>query len=164
MNNQSKNLLENTEIFLKKVRNRDENAIRLLYSEFRTSFIQWATEYYHISEEDAVDAFQDSVIVFYSNVASGKLKTLEASVKTYLYAIGKRKIYKQKKKNIRESFIDDLPEGTINSMDLIVYHAIEMKKEESIFLQLFKKMEDVCNEILTLFYYRIMISPLYNWL
>ena len=60
-------------------------AVNLLYEEFRPSFVNWMLQKYNCNEEEAIDIFQDSVMVLYKNAKAGKLENLRSKLKTYLF-------------------------------------------------------------------------------
>ncbi len=72
-------------------------AISELYKLYRDEFIQFANKNYGLSREESKDVFQETVIAFYENVASGRLQFLTSDIKTYLFAIGKRQASTYKK-------------------------------------------------------------------
>ncbi|MCX8210655.1 MAG: hypothetical protein OTI34_06400 [Lewinella sp.] len=45
---------------------------------------------------------QNAVIAFYKNTVSGRLMELTCSIRTYLFAIGKRLVYRKNEKRHRE--------------------------------------------------------------
>ena len=77
---------------LSRLQSGDESALTVLYRQYRAPFVAWAMRHYACREADALDAFQDSVIIFYEQVASGRITSLHSSVQTYLFAIGKNRL------------------------------------------------------------------------
>ena len=73
-----------------------------LYTAHRAAFIVYAQRQLHATEEDAVDCFQDAVIAFYKNVQSGRMTELTCAMRTYLFGIGKRLVYRRNQKRMRE--------------------------------------------------------------
>jgi len=75
-------------------------AIDYLYAQYRDNFIRFV----HLrngEKEDALDVFQDTVIVLVNNIECGAFKG-ESNIKTYLFSIGKKLWYKKFNKKIRE--------------------------------------------------------------
>jgi RNA polymerase sigma factor (sigma-70 family) len=101
---------------LDKIRNGDQRQIETIYNNHRSEFISWIVKLYHCSYKDAGDIYHYSVLAFYENVVSNKLKVLECSIKTYLFAIGRKKyleLLKSDKKfvqNDNERILINLPE------------------------------------------------------
>ena len=88
---------------IEQLRSGDQELLVKIYAEYKIEFLAY-TSRFSISDEDAVDIYQDSMIVLYENILSGKLTTLTSSVKTYLFAIGKYKIYNTLK--VKVSLVD----------------------------------------------------------
>ena len=86
--------LDDTALF-DRIRAGEHQLIDELYRRYRENFVTYATGRLMANEEDAIDCFQESVIVFYKNVVSGRLTELSCNISTYLFAIGKRMIYKR---------------------------------------------------------------------
>ena len=64
-----------------------------LSTEFSADFIQWLCGRLGCEQEMAKDIYQQSILIFYENIQSGKLTHLTSQVKTYLYSIGRNKYY-----------------------------------------------------------------------
>jgi RNA polymerase sigma factor (sigma-70 family) len=77
-----------------------------LYTRYRTEFIQWLSSRLGCDGELAKDIYQQSILIFYENIQSGKLTTITSQVKTYLFSIGRNKYYEAvREQRKRESFI-----------------------------------------------------------
>jgi RNA polymerase sigma-70 factor (ECF subfamily) len=87
---------DNTNI-ISELRKGNERVLLHLYKEYRDEYIQFAHKNYGLTREELKDVFQETVIAFYENVASGRLQYLTSDVKTYLFAIGKRQASTYKK-------------------------------------------------------------------
>ena len=74
------------------IRAGDERGIDKIYLLYKPLFISWAAPRFSLSEAELTDCWQDSIIAFYEQVASGKLQTLDVALKTYLFAIGRNKM------------------------------------------------------------------------
>ena len=125
-----------------------------LYRRFRAEFVIWAERRYSCSEADALDAFQDAVIIFYKNVVSGKLAVLSSSLKTYLFAIGKHRVLKLGHQSRREITTDwdEAPEP-VDHLDLGIYQTIENEHQRKLVAGGLAQLGEKCREILRLFYY-----------
>jgi RNA polymerase sigma factor (sigma-70 family) len=133
----------------------NEEALMILYKQYRNEFVSWCSKIYRLDPEDAKDVYQDVIIAFYNNVKSGQLTEITGEVKTYLFAIGKFKAINFLKKQNRSV--------TYSSFDLLkVDEPFEnqiMNKEESDFIKttvkrfLSEQCED-CQKILELYYFK----------
>lgn len=101
---------------LDKIRNGDHSQIETIYNNYRSEFISWIVKLYHCNTDDAGEIYHYAVITFYENVISNKLKVLDCTVKTYLFAIGRKKyletLKSQRKfdQNCSESALVNLPD------------------------------------------------------
>ncbi|MFN8350182.1 MAG: sigma-70 family RNA polymerase sigma factor [Flavobacteriales bacterium] len=66
-----------------------DQEIGALYLKHRRSFLGWAVRTYGLSEEEALDIYQEATVAFVRNVRSGKLDDLLCEPSTYLFAIGR---------------------------------------------------------------------------
>jgi len=76
----------------RQIKGGEAKSIEKIYDQYRDAFLTWALSNYSIPEEDVIDCWQDSIIVFYEQAVQGKLDNISVASKTYLYAIGKNKI------------------------------------------------------------------------
>ncbi len=124
-------------------------ALDRVYLTYKEEFFLFARTF-SISEEDISDVYQEAVISFYENIQRGKLNQLTSSLKTYLFAIGKFKIYKQIKTN-KLSYQDDL---TIHSYEEIRTFEVEVSKNrQQVLKEAFNDLGNKCKAVLELFYY-----------
>ena len=57
-----------------------------LYDSYRDDFLRWAGQRFHVkNRDDLLDAWHDTMIMFYEQVRDKKLTQLTCEVKTYLY-------------------------------------------------------------------------------
>jgi|SRR5690606_16287250 len=127
----------------------DQKAIEKIYNRYKTEFLVYASRF-SVNGEDAVDIYQDSIVVLYENILSGKLTSLTSSVKTYLFAIGKYKIYNRLKvKTVTADIADYEFLLTEESDEEFILHEENTLKVQQAYRQLGGK----CREVLKLFYY-----------
>lgn len=144
-----KNALMYKEPTLEEIKQGNNSSFSKMYEEYKAPFMAF-TYKYGISEEDAIEIYQESIIALFENAVSGKLTELTSSVKTYVFSIGKYKVMEHlrasKKTTSLESFHlhDD-------------YETIEIKEtiltEKQKLLKLnFSKLGARCQNILEQFY------------
>lgn len=136
---------------VKQIKAGNQAPIEQIYLEYKREFLLYAVSF-SMGEEEALDIFQDSIIVLYENIVSGKLTTFTCSVKTYLFAIGKYKIYSSLRKKSKmatkefseyeflwkeEQPVVNLQQENIQKMQLAI-----------------QRLGDRCKTILKLFYYQ----------
>ncbi len=127
----------------------DKEALVQLYKDHRLEFIQWCIQKYDISKDQAMEAYQEAVIIFYENIVSGKLTDFSSSAKTYLFAIGKNKLREffrasVKMTNQEDSLLELVHEDTIDDKE--PFFKIMEKN--------IQKLNERCRELLNLYYYR----------
>jgi len=143
-------LKESNSHILTRLRENPNETLVHLYKNYRKEFLSWSFKNYGINEHDALDCFQDAVIVFYRNVTEGKVDELTSSDKTYLFGIAKNFLLRKTTKNRKEvpmkiteheyeSALPELFDGTP-----IANRVADMVKT----------MSDPCKSILRYFYFR----------
>ncbi|WP_187270966.1 RNA polymerase sigma factor [Neolewinella aurantiaca] len=129
-----------------------------LYVQHRAAFLIYAQRQLYATEDDAVDCFQDAVIAFYKNIVSGRLTELTCSIRTYLFAVGKRLVYRKNEKRHREVPSDPnagvgLGNDPANELDLSLLNRFEDDHRKALMASALGKLGGTCQELLTLFYY-----------
>ena len=80
------------------------------YTNNRTEFLKWAYKYYKLDSDNAIDIYQDAVIVLFENLQKGKLRHLRCTLKTYFYGIAKNLIFAYIKQRGRQmEYLDGFP-------------------------------------------------------
>lgn len=129
----------------------DGREIERFYNQYRKEFVTWAVKSFRCSYDEAIEIFQQSMIIFYENVRNGRIKNIESNSKTYLFAIGKNKIYEKLRAENRQ---DTLADSKIK--DEIHYDEEEFENRENRLKAVEKSLEklgDPCRHILQQFYY-----------
>ncbi|MDJ1484911.1 sigma-70 family RNA polymerase sigma factor [Cytophagaceae bacterium YF14B1] len=126
------------------------------YVTHRVEFLKWAYKHYSLSPEEAIDIYQDAVIVLFENYQKGKLQELRSTVKTYFYGIAKNLIYVYLKKRTKQknhigtfSELDTLAD-TISSSDP---HNDWFEETIDVINETVQKLSSKGQTIIQLFYY-----------
>ncbi len=140
---------KSSDFLYERLKDGDETAIVEMYDCYQAEFLNFFKKY-DINETSLLDIFQDSIIVIYQKILVENLELTSSSLKTYLFGIGKHKVYDYfKKKQIQTNDLESLK---VNVEDL------KSDKEPNIYeLKLargLKQISESCQHILTLFYYR----------
>jgi RNA polymerase sigma factor (sigma-70 family) len=134
---------------------RDET-LRKLYRNYRRDFMSWAKSHFKLDESILEDAFQDALEVFYRNVISGKLKSLDAPLKNYLIGIGRFKLLQYLDKNSRidypETLEDDKVRAVEDFLDTVISDEIEAEKLLKL-KKAFNQLSDTCQLLVTKRFY-----------
>ena len=141
-----------------------------LYRQHRDAFLTYAQRQLYATEEDAADCFQDAVIAFYKNIVSERLTELTCGIRTYLFAIGKRLVYRKNQKRHREVTSDPdagigLGNDPANELDMSLLNRFEEDHRKAMLAGALSKLGETCQQVLTLFYYhRYPIESIQNTL
>lgn len=132
-----------------RLRNDDKKALEEVYVLYKEAFVNYGLRF-NLTKDDLIDVYQDSVIAMYQNFTTKQIHIESSSLKTYLFSIGKHKIYDRLKE--RKQFIgavvleDDYEEIDLNETVLT--------KEQQLLQKYFTRLGESCQHILKLFYYR----------
>ncbi|WP_420572846.1 RNA polymerase sigma factor [Kordia sp.] len=132
-----------------RLRNDDKTALEEVYLLYKDAFINYGLRF-NLDREDLIDVYQDSVIAMYQNFTRKKVQLEKSTLKTYLFSIGKHKIYdrlKERKLLVGGILIED-------DYEEIVLDEITLTKEQTQLRKYFGHLGESCQHILKLFYYR----------
>ncbi|MBN8578431.1 MAG: sigma-70 family RNA polymerase sigma factor [Cytophagales bacterium] len=149
MNSKTNILNLETSAIIEAIKAGSEKILFQLYEVYRDEFVSWAIRNHQVSIEEAKDVFQESIVGLYKNVKSGKADTLESSVKTYLFGIGKNIIINAlKRKGVEEKIMQNLEYQHDNGINDFYNqeHLINLVK------RLYRAMGSPCKEILEMYY------------
>ena len=131
----------------------DRKFLQQLYQQYRQEFGQWAVKRYNIDEEMIGEIYQQTFIALYYNIKNEKLTTLNSSIKTYLFAIGKNQIrdYLKSSKRWAEPGEPEINMDQLDNSILDKYDQSDMKETVKILLE---KIGEPCKTVLELFYFK----------
>ncbi len=135
---------------LKRIQQDDKKALEEVYLLHQTAFLHFAQSF-SLRREDALDIYQDSIIALYQNIVIQQRLPINSSLKTYLFGIGKHKIYdwfKARQKTHR--LIDE--GGGVEEMALPGDEGPTEEQER--LARHFAQLSESCQNILRQFYYR----------
>lgn len=139
---------------LERLRKNPNEVLVEFYKIYRKEFLSWAFKSFGASKADALDCFQDAMIVFYRNVLDGKISELVSSEKTYLFSIGKNLLLRKFKKASREVHLDNQNDGIQDITDIEFSELFQGNTLENRIADIVKTMRDPCKSILRYFYFR----------
>ena len=137
------NLL-NDKTLIRRIQENDRTVLGDVYAKFRKMVISHIKNHGG-SNEEAEDIYQESIIVFWQNVSSGKFE-LTAKISTYLVAVAKNKWMVELRKR-KFNITEDPPENTQNDDPLILDEMIENEDSEKIRTAL-DQIQPVCKKLL----------------
>ncbi|MCB9273662.1 MAG: sigma-70 family RNA polymerase sigma factor [Lewinellaceae bacterium] len=116
----------------------DEGAWRRLYDDMRSPFRLFFIRYGAMAPEDALNLFQEAMVVLHRNCTGGKIQPpLTSSIKTYLFGIGK--ILLKKNGVDTRHWDDDIPE-------LPVAPEVESREDQRANAELVRRLLDKIGE------------------
>lgn len=130
------------------LRSGSEDAIRQLYRLYRKEFLHWAIRTYNCREEEALDAFQETVIILYEKIQGNEEFQLQSQLKTYLFGVAKKRLNKQYSKELV------LEESTAQFLVGLEEDKLEASDQVQQLANLVAKMKPPCDQVLFLYYYR----------
>ncbi len=134
--------------------NGDDTALKEVYVEYRLPFINFARKF-QLEQDEILDIYQDTIIAMHENFISGKVEEMRSSIKTYLFSIGKYKIYAYLRANRKMNLLNDkdLPKTAAQEYDFEI-NENPLTEQQVLMRNGLEKMGGRCRNILELFYYR----------
>lgn len=126
-----------------------------LYNGNRAIFLNFGKKY-GLSHDDLCDIYQEAFIALRKHALNGKLDTVNSSLKTYLFGIGKFMIFDLLKEKKRTTAYNPSKLGIHDTIELVSTNIEEeeLSHEQALLRTYFKKLGKKCKEMLTLFYSR----------
>ena len=89
--------MSNNQELIEKIKNNDPKALHEFYNNNKTGFLLFFNRY-NLNADDALDIYQDAIIALVENIKKGKIDSLQSSLTTYLFGIGKFMVFQKFKK------------------------------------------------------------------
>ena len=111
------------DLLLRSLAEGDMNVLDSIYDAYRDDFLRWAASRFNgTNRDDLLDAWHDSMIMFYEQVRDRKLTHLTCELKTFLFLIGYRRLIKihkiSSKTDLKEEFDANIHiEESINAIE-----------------------------------------------
>lgn len=123
-----------------------------LYDDHRDDFIRWAGQRFHIqNRDDLIDAWHDTMIMFYENVRDKKLTHLTCEVKTYLFTIGYRRLLRMHDKLKRTDLVEEFDANINIDESINVYEDEEVtEQQQTILKDAVKELPEKSRQILVM--------------
>jgi len=134
------------------VQSGDPSGLSFVYEKYRKEYINWIRRFNRCDMDDAIEFYQATIVIFYENVANGKLTDLQSSLKTYLFGIGKNLALHEFRRSVR----NDKMNAEFHLQMHLASSAQEMlDQEEDLALvhRCFERIGDPCHKLLQLFYF-----------
>lgn len=139
----------------------DSKALELLYRAYRREFISWMYNKTGCDRETALDVFQESVLALYKNAKAGYIDDIGSSIKTYLFAIGKKRYWAQSKENkLQVVSLEEEDESILEKLMVVPQIFKPATDRQKMISTLLSRLRPMCQDILVLFYYKNMSMKL----
>lgn len=134
-----------------KVKSDPDKTLAALYYDYHDQAIGWTKSNFGLTNDDAEEIFQTSLVLLYDNVVTGKLTELTANIKTYLFGIIKNKIIHLNRSKNRLSSFDatELLSGVIDEEYEEISGEDLLKASKSLM-----RLGEPCKTLLELSYYQ----------
>ena len=139
---------------LTRIRSGDDTVLKEVYLHYREPFFAYIQNSFSLDPEHIKELFQLSIVIFYDNVVTGKLETLNSGLKTYLFAIGKNKAQEllREKRKISQHLDEVLIETILDEDE--VEDKKQLETDILLITQALESLGEPCKKILQLFYYQ----------
>ncbi len=115
----------------------DMSILDQIYDSYRDDFLRWATQRFQIKDRnDLLDAWHDTMIMFYEQVRDKKLTHLTCELKTYLFLIGYRRMLKFHKKNEKTDLVEEFDANINMDQSINVLEVEEFMDQQNNLLRL----------------------------
>ena len=128
-----------SEIMPSKSSSDSANEVLRVFHLYKKQFISYMLKNHSIDEETLEDIYQESFLVLYQDIRSGKLQDVKlTSLKSYLFRVGINKTLKyfEQQRKSPMTNIDELPE-LMDTNDFVEWE----KKQEVVSTDIFSKTE-----------------------
>lgn len=135
------------------LRNGDRETLRRLYESYRNEFTGFAGKF-GVSATDSEDIYQDAIIVTYEKARSGQLESLDCSLKTYLFSVGKYMMLNHRRsqqRTLRAMRDYEYDEADYDLMEKVMNREPVSEYQQKL-LENFKRLGETCRRMLDLFY------------
>ncbi|MEO6132640.1 MAG: sigma-70 family RNA polymerase sigma factor [Saprospiraceae bacterium] len=122
------------------------------YDDYRDDFIRWAGQRFNIqNRDDLIDAWHDTMIMFYENVRDKKLTHLTCEIKTYLFTIGYRRLLKMHNKLKKTDLVEEFDANINIDESINVYEFEEVREQQQTILkEAVKELPEKSRQILVM--------------
>lgn len=131
----------------------DSQALKKIYLSYRVPFLNFARKY-QLSDSEILDIYQDAIIALRENIINGKIELLSSSLKTYLFSIGKYKVYSRLRELNKMSVIEDYKTANEEEENFDFEINTSLTEQQVLLKEGLENLGEKCRVILELFYYR----------
>lgn len=149
------------DLLLRSLAEGDMNVLDTIYDAYRDDFLRWAaSKFTGVTRDDLLDAWHDTMIMFYEQVRDRKLTHLTCELKSFLFLIGYRRLIKLHKASSRIDLKEEF-DANIHieeSINAIESEAIE-ETQRTLLTQAVDELPEQSRKILIMRYVEGMSVP-----
>ncbi len=139
---------------LNDLKSSDRLKLKVLYNLYRGEFLNFGKRY-NLDQDTLSDVYQEAFLALRKRALQGKLDAIDSSMKTYLFGIGKFKIYDELKLRKREvSYESQLHVVGDEYAEIKIEPDSELTEKQELMRKYLKELGEKCRQVLTMFYYR----------
>lgn len=125
-----------------------------LYAAYREDFFRWAGWRFQGTRQDFEDAWQESIMAFYEQVSTGKLTELKYNIRTWLFAVGYKRLMKYNRKMKRIFWKDAIHEALLKDVQLFDFQWDDPQPDEWALVENgMQTLSPQCRDILLMRFY-----------
>ena len=138
--------------WLRRLQRGEEEAYRQVYRDHKEEFVNWSRQRFkNVSRDSALEIFQDAVVALLDHAVRGQLEEIEAGPKTYLFAVGKYKLYERNRRKERTTEEKELAEVIEKNQYYFPADQVDKQEVDKVRKAL-GRMAEPCRSLLNLFY------------
>ncbi len=129
-----------------------KDRLQEVYTAYRQEFVSWACGRFRCAQSEALDVYQEVMLVFYENIMEGKIDHLRSQLKTYLFGIGRILLLERFRKAQRYTSLPEY-DGGLPAAEAVVNHQLELSERQQLLRQAIDQLGERCRDLLLLLYY-----------
>jgi RNA polymerase sigma-70 factor (ECF subfamily) len=129
----------------------DPRGLAQIYKDCRQEFVHWLMRQQKLSNDDAREIYQASILILYDNIMADKLDGLRSSIKTYLFGIGKNLVWQRYRALERQQKVSAEFYLKIHLADEA--ESIELEKNLDLISAGYRQLGEPCSQLLRYYYF-----------
>lgn len=135
------------------IKSADNEVIEKLYMLYKDPFMGYGSRY-QLEDFELLEIYHDALMEIRKHAFKGNLETVFAGFKTYLFSIGKFKIYKYLKERGKSplQILNEIPDEESIAIEMFEENSLDENQQKLKFA--FKNLGKKCQKMLINFYYK----------
>ena len=128
----------------------DMQCLEAIYVHYKSDFMAFVQKY-ALDEADLTDIYQSSILALYENVTQRKVQDIRATIKTYLFSIGKFKVFNLFKKQGKVERFDTSEYDRNNTYEMA---DLTLDRNNLHLTSAMNQLGSICRKLLIMSYYK----------